>query len=673
MGDVLVELLKKSPVEEIDKILYLTQGRLFPDYSDIELGIAERMVLKTMSTLRGIPEKKIEGKLWEIGDIGLVVEHFFKNKQQKTLTSWTDSETEVALTVADVHRELIKLPEKKDKDSQAMKMDVIKRMLQNATPTEAKYVARILTKNMRLGVKDMSILEAMSYMFCPGISESAEEIEGNIKNISGLLKNDAESGMGPLKSLREKKPSSIGALEIGLKSLKKELKDLDDKEKTNSGILSIRNIESEIEQIRGMIKETRSVIERAYNLSSDIGLIAINLKKGGLPSLSTISITAGIPIRSMLAERLSSLEGIFEKLGGECAFEFKYDGLRMQVHISEDGIQLFSRGLENLSMQFPDALESVRSSFKGKNAIVDGECIPLDPNTREILPFQFISRRTRRKYDLSTTSKTVTLDAHEEHGFEEKIPVALILFDCLLLDGKDLTENDYNARRDALADAFDFDENVRLSERIITKEITEAEAFFTRSINFGCEGVVAKSISSDSVYRAGKRGFHWIKFKRDYRLELADTLDLVVVGAYHGHGRRTGVFGAFLMASYNPETGAFQTVCKLGTGFDDAALSNLHKILSQISIEESPDSVEINKNMAPDVYFEPRIVFEVTAAEITFSPSHTCARSLLKKDFGLALRFPRYTGRLREDKEPESATTQEEIISMYDNQTKRKY
>jgi DNA ligase-1 len=670
MGDILVDLIKSCPIDTVDKVLLLTQGKLFPDYAEVELGIADKLLMKTLSTMKAIPEKDLEAQLVELGDLGMVAEFYFSQKSQKTLMDWGGQEVEEPLSVEEVHSELLKLSGKKAKDSQSMKMDILKRLLQRATPSEAKYLVRIVTKKMRLGVKDLSILEALAYIYSPEFSDIVERTDGNLDSILAGLDEAPEVLTRARSLLSDRKPSSIQALEEAIKETKKALKAKTSPNKDQ--LLSVlADLDAEVPNARSAVKQTRETIETAYNLSSDIGVLAVKLKTSGMDGIKDITISPGIPIRSMLAERLPSLEEILEKMGGSCGLEYKYDGLRLQVHISSDSIELFSRGLENMTPQFPDVVEAVKTAFKGRSGIFDGECIPLDPNTGDVLPFQFISRRARRKYDLSTSVKSETLDDFKVAGFEEKIPVSLVLFDCLFLDGNDLTMKDYPTRRRLLSQAFDFDDSVALSTQIEVDNMDAANDFFTASIESGCEGILAKSIGPDSVYKAGKRGFIWIKYKRDYKMELGDSMDLVVVGAFHGRGRRTGVYGAFLMATFNPETNNFETICKLGTGFDDEALKDLHGRLNAKVLSEAPEWLEKNPNLIPDVYFESELLLEVKGAEITFSPVHTCARSVLKKDFGLSLRFPRYTGRLRDDKTPEEATTTQEAISMYKNQSKR--
>ena len=239
-----------------------------------------------------------------------------------------------------------------------------------------------------------------------------------------------------------------------------------------------------------------------------------------------------------------------------------------------------------------------------------------------------------------------------------------------------MVDEPYERRREVLAGAFEFADgggDVRLSTQIITSDPAKAGAFFDASLAEGCEGVVAKSVAGDSYYRAGARGWQWIKLKRDYKAEMTDTADLVVVGAFHGKGRRTGWYGALLMACHDPATGKFETVCKLGTGFTDEALVEMKGILEPHLSRGGGGSrpASVDSRMEPEVWFEPSVVLEVAGAEITLSPVHTCARGRFRKDSGLAIRFPRYTGRLRDDKGPADATTTEEMAGMYERQLKK--
>jgi DNA ligase-1 len=225
----------------------------------------------------------------------------------------------------------------------------------------------------------------------------------------------------------------------------------------------------------------------------------------------------------------------------------------------------------------------------------------------------------------------------------------------------------YLERRERMKKAFKETDRIIVSESVVTSDVTEAEAFFNKAIEIGCEGVMAKRPTS--AYEAGGRGWNWIKYKRDYKAEMADTVDLVVVGAFAGHGKRQGVYGALLMACYNPDEDQFETVSKLGTGFSDEFLVELKERLQDCLIKDK--HARVVSDMKCDFNFRPEHVLEVAGAEVTLSPIHTCATGLLKEGAGLAIRFPRYTGKWRDDKGPEDATTTTEVINFYKLQIKK--
>jgi DNA ligase-1 len=398
----------------------------------------------------------------------------------------------------------------------------------------------------------------------------------------------------------------------------------------------------------------RELLEDKYNLCSDIGLIAKSVKAQGMKGIENIGLKIGVPIRAMLASRAASMEELFDRMG-KFAGEYKYDGLRIQAHISNSDIKLYSRRLENLTEQFPDVIRNLRSAFRGREGIFEGECVPIDPDTDEMLPFQEVSKRRGRKYGIEETMK--------------QIPVCLFLFDCLYLDGREYLKNSYLERRKALETAFVETEHVKFSHMKIIEDMAECEQFFNEAISAGCEGIMAKNTGPEGVYKPGKRGFLWLKYKREYKSELADTLDLVVLGAFAGKGRRAGTYGALLTGVYNPEKDTYETICKLGTGFDDATLSQMPQKFATLTVKSRPKNV-ISK-MEPDFWFVPMGVVEVQGAELTISPVHTCGYGIMKEGAGIAVRFPRFTGRWRDDKAPTDATTTGEIIEMYKKQLKR--
>jgi len=401
-------------------------------------------------------------------------------------------------------------------------------------------------------------------------------------------------------------------------------------------------------------RANRGPLERAYNICSDLGLVAETLVRGGVAAVERMEVRPGNPVRPMLAQRLATSEEILAKLGGVCAAEYKYDGERVQAHRTDGTVVLYSRRLENITDQFPDAVELLRSGLRPRRAILEAEIVAVDPDTGELRPFQELMQR-RRKYGIEEAAR--------------RIPVGLFCFDLLYGDEGDLTRRPYLERRRALERAVRTSERLQLATWKLVRSVAELDSFFEQAIADGCEGVLCKSVADDAVYQAGARGWLWIKHKREYRTELQDTLDLVVVGAFYGRGRRSGTYGALLVAAYDPSEDTFPTFCKVGSGFSDEDLEQLPKRLRPYQLDHRPPRVD--SRLEPDVWFHPALVLEVVGAEITLSPTHTVAWGRAKEGAGLALRFPRFTGRYRDDKRPEDATTVEEIWEMYQRARRR--
>ena len=383
-------------------------------------------------------------------------------------------------------------------------------------------------------------------------------------------------------------------------------------------------------------KQNKEVLEQAYNLCPDVGEIAEIIGKKGLKGMEKVEIKVGRPIKMMLAQRVQELEEVSEKISGELTVEAKYDGERIQAHKnSKEKITLFSRRLENITDQFPDLVEHLQQGIKAKEFILEGEVLAIDAEGNH-LPFQTLMQR-RRKYDVEEYIK--------------KIPVRLKCFDLLYLNGKSVMNENYLQRSEELSKIVQKGKNLTLTEKIITDDIEEVNDFFQKMLKEKFEGVIIKSHQGE--YLAGSRGWNWIKWKKDYVQEMTDTLDLVIVGAYFGKGRRSGSYGALLCACYDSVKDEFLTVCKLGTGLTDEMLEELPKKLNKYKLAKNSARVVVKREMEPDVWFTPELVVEVLGAEITKSPFHTA---------GLALRFPRFV-RLR-DKKAEQATTKKELESM---------
>lgn len=394
-------------------------------------------------------------------------------------------------------------------------------------------------------------------------------------------------------------------------------------------------------------RQGRAIIERAFNLRSDLGLVLSTLRARGLDALKAFKVKVGNPVRPMLAERLPSVEKIIEKLG-PCAVEPKLDGLRCQVHLSRGKVEMFSRNLERMTEMFPDIAGAVNKEVDARSAIIDGEAMAIDKRTGEFLPFQVTVQRKRK---------------HKITEMAEEFPLVLVAFDLLFVDGKDLTGKSYERRRAELRKIIGRRGRIRLSGAITASSARELQDFFDREAGKGYEGVVAKRLASG--YEPGARNYNWIKLKRAYSGGLNDTVDVVIVGYLRGRGARARLgIGSLFGAVYNPETDTFQTVGKIGSGLSEENWMRLKKLLDEAQVDEQPARVE--SGLTPDVWVEPKIVVAVLADEITRSPVHTAGRD--ERGRGLALRFPRIVGFVRDDKSAEDATTTVEIEEMYAQQ-----
>lgn len=547
----LVDLFRQTPPQIIDQVTYLTQGKLGPDFAGIEVGLAEKLAARAVAMATGAPLEKVQQVLHRTGDLGTAVGRFRIPRRGRPLT------------VQDIHATLARIANTSGSGAQTRKLELLAGLIHRATSEEAKYLVRTVTGKLRLGVGDMTVLDALAQAFGGG-------------------------------------------------------------------------------------KDARPAIERAYSITSDLGLIARTLAAGGLKAIEHIGVMVGKPIRPMLAERLSSAEEILDKLGGRCIAEYKYDGERVQVHKRGHEVALFSRRLEAITDQYPDAVELIENGIRTQTAILECEVVAVDPHTGELQAFQELMHR-RRKYGIDAAIADY--------------PAALFAFDVLYADGKDLTREPYEVRHQTLTAIVKTGPRLRVAESRLVSSPEALDQFFLQAIQDGCEGLVCKAVHAKAVYQAGARGWLWIKYKRDYKSEMTDTVDLVVVGAFIGRGRRGGGYGAVLLTAYDPEGDRFRTVTKCGTGFSDEDLAELPHRLRPFVTAHPP--ARVDSKLVPDVWCEPGLVIEVIGAEITLSPTHTCALDAVRPGSGLAIRFPRFTGRYREDKGPADATTEAEILEMY--------
>ncbi|MGI0059478.1 MAG: ATP-dependent DNA ligase, partial [Nitrosotalea sp.] len=480
--------------------------------------------------------------------------------EQKTQTTFLSQN----ITVERVYDTLYKIAELKGGRSQDMKMKYISSLLNDATPIEGGFIAKIITSNLRLGIADYTILDALSVAY------------------------------------------------------------------TGS-------------------KENRPALEHAYNVCSDLGKVASSVAENGLESLKDFQVTIFSPIRPMLAERVKSPQEAHEKMGVEFVSEYKLDGERVQVHRQEEKIVLYSRSLENITSYYPDIVENIGKALKPDEIILEAEVVAMNDDTGEFLPFQELMHR-RRKYKIA--------QAVQEY------PITVNFFDILSMDKKSCLDLPYIQRRKLLEKNVIEDSFAKIMPMVFVKSDSEVEDSLENAINSGCEGIMLKQL--DSPYRAGARANNWLKLKREYRNELGDSIDLVVVGAFYGRGRRTGRYGALLLSAYDDKSDTFPSICKVGTGFTDESLDQFYQILSdKITVKKDP---RIQSGLEADVWFEPEVVIEIVASEITLSPIHKVAMDKIRKGSGLALRFPKFTGKIRFEKTSENATNIDEIITLYNSQ-----
>jgi DNA ligase-1 len=638
LTDHLVSLLRETQCEIIDKVIYLIQGKLGPSYEGIELGLAEKMAIRALAQSSGKSVTEILAVYRSKGDLGDTAGEAMKTRNQNTLFSQE-------MTVDRVFSTLYKIAKTTGSGSQEMKLRLVSSLLNETTPREARYIMKFLMGTLRLGIADFTVLDSLSIAF------------------------------------------------------------------TND-------------------KSNRSLLENAYNVSGDLGMVAKELAFNGIESVRSIQITLFKPIRPMLAERASSIEEGLNRMEGVAGAEYKLDGERVQIHKGKDHhrgkvkagiadgarVELFSRRLENITSHYPDVVQAIRKMDSLKEVILEGEIVAVDPSTSEYLPFQELMHR-RRKYGVEEAMQSY--------------PVIVNIFDVLYNDAKSVTGYPYRKRRRILSelveigDLSDDDgasrdkassnpkekraskrrgdrdggklgpsagrashglERVRVTDSIqyssddtTTKKIQlitqimssdekEIQGFMDSAIEAGCEGIMLKH--RESVYRAGSREYLWIKVKREYRSELADTLDLVIVGALYGRGRRVGKYGALLLAAYDEHQDLFRSVSKVGTGFTDQHLESFYNTLESLRIGHKSPRVDTRMDQM-DVWFEPKIVIEVIASEITLSPSHTAGLNSIREGYGLALRFPKFTGKIRDDKGPEDATSVHELIEVFKQQLKK--
>ncbi len=512
MTDVVAGFIREVPDGNLSDVLMFMRGTPYPVWSSLETGIADKLMVKALSSVSGKTEDAINGRVREVGDIGQVAQDILSSKPQTTLYSST-------LTVEKVRENLDRLVAITGKGSQDRKFSYLTELLTNASGADSKYLVRLVLGQLRIGVGDGTVRDAVAKAW---------------------------------------------AVDAGL-------------------------------------------VERAYNLRPDWGEVALAAKARGVEGLREYSIVVGRPVKVMLAQKAGGLADALA--GGEAQLEVKYDGARVQIHKAKDAVELYTRRLENVTKQFPEIAEEARRSLKAESAVVEGEVVAIDAATRKPLPFQNLSKRIKRKYNIAE--------------MVDRIPAEANLFDVIYLDGVSLLETAFRERRRRLESIVTESGRFRLAERLVTGDLAEAERFYKRALLAGHEGLMVKNL--DAPYQPGSRVGYMSKVK-----PIMETLDLVVTGATWGEGRRASWLGSYLLSVYDPERGEYLEIGRMATGLTDEQLGELTELFRPLIVSQEGREVRIT----------PQYVFEVAYEEIQKSPTYGS---------GYALRFPRLV-RVREDK-----------------------
>ncbi|MBU1200944.1 MAG: ATP-dependent DNA ligase [Nanoarchaeota archaeon] len=552
-------LLKKTPDEDLQTIILLIRGRLYPDWDKRKIGVASKLVLKAINASSGAGINKIE-QLWrEIGDLGLVADRVIKTKSQSTLFS-------AKLTVAKVFSNLRRLNDMEGAGSVDRKVQLISELLSSADEKEAKYIVRTVLEDLRVGIGDGTLRDAIVWAYLP------IDVKYNPENVS---------------------------IDV-------------DREKYN---------------------EIVNIVQSAYDKSNDFSTVAIAARKG-VSELKKVGLIPGKPVKVMLAQKVLSVDGGFEKVGVPAELEYKYDGFRMQIHKSEGKITIFTRRLEEVTKQFPEVVKCINEHVKGESFIIDCEAVGYDSKTGKYLVFQHVSQRIKRKHNIQELAA--------------KLPVELNIFDILYYNGEVLLDVPFEERRKLLEKIVSEKQSeIILAKKLVTSDKKVALKFYEESVEKGNEGIMLKSLKS--VYKPGSRVGFMVKLKSQM-----DTLDLVIVGAEWGEGKRSGWLTSFSLACID-EDGNYLETGKVGTGVKEKeeeglSFGELTKMLEPHIKQESGRAVVI----------KPEIVLEIKFEEIQKSPTYSS---------GYALRFPRVI-QVREDRAPEECSTIEMVKEAFNNQKK---
>ncbi|VVB61177.1 DNA ligase [uncultured archaeon] len=643
-ASILAEFLQKTPLEELDKVCYLALGRVFPGWSEMELGIASLLMVKTLSKTYGVNTRKVEEEWKKTGDLGDVAEKLTKSKNQSLLFK-------KHLSLAKVFDNLQKLPTLEGSGSQEKKMMLISELLSQASPLEAKYICRTVTGNLRIGVAEGILRDAIVEAFFVAVFSKAELLQkaDGKKTYEVLFESEGkrfvieESAAKFFEEIKDTDAKNLFSKFIEKNKVravsKKDAEAIAKKEyfwKKHTDLDADYLVFEETELVNQIREKIVSRVDEALEVSNDFGLVAKKASEEGEKGLSSINLEVGHPIKVMLAQKSTGIDDAFETVGTPCAVEYKYDGFRMQIHKKGEEVLIFTRRLENVTRQFPEIAEAVKKGIKADSCIIEGEAVGYDFKAKKYLAFQQISRRIKRKYDIQETAK--------------EIPIVLNLFDVIYLNGINIIKTAFMDRWKALESILkEIPGRMVLAKQLLTASKEAVERFYKESLEAGNEGIMFKNISAP--YKPGSRVGYMLKLK-----PTMESLDLTIVGGEWGEGKRAAWISSFILACMDRDTGEYKEIGRIGTGIKEKAeegvsFGELTEILKKHIIKEEGRSITV----------EPTIVVEIAYEEIQKSPTYSS---------GYALRFPRLL-QLRTDRSVEDIDDIARVEDLYKKQRMR--
>ena len=522
--DLVAAFLKNLDDDELAVASGFIMGDLFSPSMDLVMGVGPSILYEAMARACGCSTERISDMLRATGDPGLVASAAVDKKKPIGFAAFIKDEP---LSIKEVYQRLVAVARASGKGSQDAKVKNLQYLFSQATPLEAQYIARLAIEDMRIGIGEGGVRDAIAQAF----------------------------------------------------------------------------------------SQDASKVERAYNLTNDIGLVAVNARKG---TLADLSVLINHPIKMMLAQVGEGISASMQELGS-AAIEWKYDGARVQIHKDGKRVRIFSRRLEDVTRSLPEIVR-LAQEVRADKAILDGEVVAIGKDSRP-LAFQEILKRFRRKYNVEKQAK--------------ETPLHLFLFDLIYLDGQSTVDLPLTRRRELLEGIAD---PSILADQVISDSVQRAEEIYHQALEKGHEGLILKN--SMSVYAPGKRGKNWLKIK-----PVMETLDLAVIGAKWGEGRRASFLGSYRLACLDEATNKLLDIGWVATGLTDEALAELTELFRELILVQNGMEVEL----------KPAVIFEVAYEEIQKSQSYSS---------GYALRFPRLV-RVRDDKSLEEADSLERVESLY--------